>query len=194
MDHVSGGHADMLVDESRLIDPRDNFAEAFPGLGFRDVYSLRTSGERVLVTDPIYLADVYNSTDEVASYLRRRGVFVKEFGGDGSCPVWWREPFVKLPIMGRWQEDNVSLPPGVRVLAQEVGTDSGSFIFLPLEAGMPRSVAEAIDLVLREDNGAALELSAGHWRVLYEQMDAPRPDLAGLSRNIVLAHEARIMG
>jgi hypothetical protein len=56
-----------MIDPGRLVDPQDNFRSTFPRVDFRDVYELATAGEQLLVTDPTYLADVYNSTDEATA-------------------------------------------------------------------------------------------------------------------------------
>ncbi len=182
-----------MVDLNRLIKPQDKFREAFPGLGFREAYSFYTSGEPVLITDPIYLADVYNSKDAVASFLRAHGVFVMGFGGDVSSPVWWQNPFVLLPISMHLSSKDLVPPEGATILTNEVGTDSGSFIFLPLTEDLPWALKVQIDKVLAQNNGALLELPAGKWDVFYEQWDAPEERLRSLYRNIVLKWEPSCM-
>ena len=149
----------MLVDRNRLIQPDDDLQAAFPSLGFRNTFRLQTSGEPVLLTDPMYLADVHNSHDEVAAFLRAHGVFLMGFGGDASCPVWWEHPFVLLPISLR--DAYLEPPEEATVLVDEVGCDSGSFIFLPLTDTLPQSVQLKVDEVLSQDNGAALGLPGG---------------------------------
>jgi hypothetical protein len=178
-----------IVDPNRLIKPKDRFREGFPELDFREVYSFHTSGQPVLITDPIYLADVYNSKDEIASFLRAHGVFIMDFGGDVSGPVWWQHPFVLLPISMHSSDEDLEPPEGVTVLADEVGTDSGSFVFLPFTEDMPRALKAEVDEVLVKRNGALLELPVGNWSVLYEQWDAPEERLNSLYRNIVLRWE-----
>jgi len=175
-----------MVDPTRVIRPRDKFRESFPGLDFRDVFSFHTAGESVLITDPIYLADVYNSRGEIASLLRAHGVFVMDFGGDLVSPVWWSHPYVMLPTSMHLSDEDFEPPRGVTVLADEVGTDSGSFIFLPLTKDLPPVLRLKVESVLAENNGALLQLPAGNWHVLYEQWDAPEPRLDSHYRNIVL--------
>jgi len=170
-----------------LIDPTDDFRGAFPDLDFRDVYRLTTTGEPVLITDPTYLADVYNSTDEAASLLRAKGVFLMQFGGDVSCPVWWQPPDLLLPLSNSLPDDAVA-PAGAEVIAEEVHTDSGSFIFLPLTDELPPELQEGVAEILRGGNGAALSLPAGEWRFYYEQFPAPGENLVGLYRNVVARH------
>jgi hypothetical protein len=178
-----------MVNSNRLVKPQDKFREGFPELGFREMYSFNTSGEPILITDPIYLADVYNSKDEIASFLRTYGVFIMDFGGDVSSPVWWQHPFVLLPISMHLSDEDLEPPEGVTVLA-EVGTDSGSFVFLPFTKDLPSALKMQVDKVLAKNNGALLELPAGNWSVFYEQWDAPEERLNSLYRNIVLKWES----
>jgi hypothetical protein len=178
-----------IVNPNRLTKPEDKFHKAFPEFNFREVYSFQTSGEPVLLTDPTYLADVYNSGDEIASFLRAHGIFVIDFGGDVSSPVWWQPPFVLLPISMHISDRDLEPPEEVTVLAEEVGTDSGSFVFLPLTEELPWALKARVDKVLAENNGALLELPAGKWGVFYEQQDAPEERLKSLYRNIVLKWE-----
>lgn len=177
-----------MVATERLIDPSDDFRSAFPGLNFRDAYTLTTHGEQILITDPTYLADVYNSTDEAAAFLREKGVFLMQFGGDVRCPVWWQPPYLILPISNSIAEDEMP-PADVEVLANEVFTDSGSFIFLPLTTELHPEVEDKVHEALREESGVALSLPAGRWRFYYEQFPAPGENLVGLYRNVIAHHE-----
>lgn len=175
-----------MVDPNRLIKPKDGFRIAFPGLGFREVYSFHTSGEPVLMTDPIYLADVYKSEEMIAAFLRSHGVFIMDFGGDVSGPVWWKHPYVLVPISIHLSEEDLMLPEGATLLADEIGTDSGSFVFLSLAEHLPSLLRSKVEEVLARGRGVALSLPAGVWHVLYEQWDAPEIRLEALYRNIVL--------
>jgi hypothetical protein len=175
-----------VVETRRLINAADDFRAAFPGLNFRNRRSLVTAGEKVLLVDPTYIADVYNSTDEMASFLRDRGLFLMDFGGDTAVPVWWKAPFLVMPIS--MHQENLNAPPGAKVLTDEIGCDSGSFVFLPLSADIPRIVQSKVKEVLGEDNAVALRLPAGRWTAYYEQFDAPQANMVGLYRNIVLKH------
>ena len=177
-----------MIDPGRLIHPPDDFRSAFPELDFRDVYELTTAGEPLLIADPTYLADVYNSADEAASFLRARGVFLMDFGGDVRCPVWWQPPYMILPTSNSVSDDEAA-PSGVVVLAEDVHTDSGSFVFLPLTDEMPPELKESLVEILRDNNGVVLNLPSGLWRFYYEQFPAPGENLAGLYRNVVACHD-----
>ena len=175
-----------MVETRRLIKPADDFIAAFPGLNFRNRRSLVTAGEKMLLVDPTYVADVYNSTDKLASFLRRQGLFLMDFGGDTAVPVWWKPPFLVMPIS--MHLENLRPPSGVKVLTEEIGCDSGSFVFLPLPAKIPARVRRKVNEVLRHNNALLLRLPAGRWTAYYAQFDAPRANMVGLYRNIVLKH------
>src|SRR5690242_6405650 len=92
--------------------------------------------------------------DADADFLLARDHFVMNFGGDRSCPVWWRQPFVLMPISLHLDAEDFQAPDGTTVLAEEVGTDSGSFIFLPLTDDLPSTLQDQITDLLCENNGA----------------------------------------
>ena len=175
-----------MVETRRLVESADDFVAAFPGLNFRNRRSLVTTGEKLLLVDPIYIADVYNSTDEVASFLRDRGLFLMDFGGDTAVPVWWKPPFLVMPIS--MHQQNFDAPSGAEVLAEQIGCDSGSFVFLPLSADMPHGVQSKVKEVLGENNAVVLPLPAGRWTAFYEQFEPPQANMVGLYRNVVLKH------
>ncbi len=178
-----------MIDSTRLIIPLDKFCKGFPELNFREVYHFQTLGEPILVTDPTYLADVYNSKDDIATSLRDRGVFLMDFGGDVSGPIWWQYPYVLVPISNHLSLDDLLPPLGVTVLANEIGTDSGSFIFLPVTNDLPPTLQAEINEVVAKNNGALLRLPSGNWTVYYEQWDAPEGKPATFYRNIVMKLE-----
>jgi len=175
-----------VVETQRLVEPSDDFVATFPGLNFRNRRSVVTAGEKLLLVDPTYIADVYNSTDEVASFLRDQGLFLMDFGGDTSVPVWWKPPFVLMPIS--MHHENLDAPSGADVLTEEIGCDSGSFIFLPLSADMPRGVQSKVMEAVGKNNAVALRLPAGRWTAFYEQFEPPQANMVGLCRNVVLKH------
>lgn len=177
-----------MVDTTRLIEPTDDFRSAFPGLNFRNRRSLVTAGEKVLLVDPTYIADVYNSTDETASFLRDEGLFLMDFGGDTAGPVWWNPPFLVMPISIHLSEEDLNPSQGAKVLTEEIGCDSGSFVFLPLSTKVPSNVRSKVKEELEQENAVALRLPPGRWTAYYEQFEAPQRNMVALYRNIVLRH------
>ena len=145
-----------------------------------------SGGEKVLLVDPTYIADVYNSQDEIASFLRDRGLFLMDFGGDTTVPVWWKPPFLVMPTS--MHHENLNAPKGAKILTEEIGCDSGSFVFLPLSADIPRVVQSRVKELLGENKAVAIRLPAGRWTAFYEQFEVRQANMAGLYRNIVLKH------
>jgi hypothetical protein len=155
-----------IADESRLI-PVPDLREWYPKLNFSGRAELVTAGEPIFVTDPIYLADIYNPNDDPnATYLRQSAVVVCDFGGDTAAPVWWKPPFLVVPTS---QHDQPKMPPGATQLAEQIGCDSASFVFIALNDDVPPALRKKIDAVEREMNGARLKLPAGTYRFHLEQ-------------------------
>lgn len=175
-----------MVDTKCLIEPEDDFRETFPELNFQNRRSFQTNGESVLLVDPTYLADVYNSMDPVASFIREHGLFLMDFGGDAAVSVWWKEPYLVLPIAMHHQD--LTATAGAKLLVTEIGCDSGSFVFLPLLTDIPHEVRRKLDQAIDENDAATLVLPAGCWTAFYEQFETPQANMAGLYRNIVLKY------
>ena len=181
-----------MVKTDRLMVPAESFVQAFPGLGFRDVFAIETSGEEILMSDPIYLTDVYNSRDSIAAYLRENGVFLMDFGGDVSGPLWWENPYVLMPISRHYTEADLEPSQNAVVLSEEIGCDSGSFVFLPMVSWMPQVLSHAIGELVAKRNAVLLSLPSGVWTALYEQFE-PEPGWpATFYRNIILKREGDI--
>ena len=141
--------------------------------------------EPLLITDPKYLWETFNPSDDPSSsYVRTHGVIVSDFGGEASCPVWWCDPFLLLPLSSHL-ESKFSLPEGVMELAGQDLSTSGAFIFLPLRDETPPSLHEQCHKVLTESKGVKVKLPAGRYRVFYEQFEVPEGSQDRLYRNIV---------
>ncbi len=129
----------MFVDPNRLVEIED-CSQIYVGLGFAGIRSFTTTGEPVLLIDPVHLADVYDTrSDKTAHYLRRHGVFVADFGGDSQAPVLWSDAYLVLPTSMQLPKD-FAMPRATRGLVPAISCDSGSFMFLPLSDGVPGDV------------------------------------------------------
>lgn len=84
--------------------------------------------------------------------------------------------------------ENPTPSPGARVLTEQIGCDSGSFVFLPLSAKLTPSVRSEAKKALRGNGAVGLRLPAGRWTAYYEQFEPPEANMVGLYRNIVLKH------
>ncbi len=155
-----------IADESRLV-PIPNLREWYPDLNFSGCAELITGGEPIFITDPIYLADVYNANDDlVATYLRQNAVIVSDFGGDSAAPVWWEPPFLAVPTS---QHVQVRMSPGATQLAEEIVRDSASFVFIAMNDEIPTALREKIDQAEEVEDGARLRLPAGRYTFYLEQ-------------------------
>lgn len=194
-----------MVDPSRLRKQSVVLADwknYYSNFDFNWNFSFTTRGELILITDPIYLADVYNSHDWLASFVRRNSAMAQDFGGDTSCPAWWQPPYLILPVSGHyfgkgspdnpfWASDELEVPPNTIVLSeQDVGCDSASFVFLPVTSDIPAELQAKIDEVLEERNGVLVSLPAGKWTVYHEQFDTPEGSYPSWYRDIILKWES----
>jgi hypothetical protein len=137
-----------------------------PALQFRLPPELHTAGEPVLITDPIYLADVYNDPGPLAACVREQGLIVNRFGGDLSAPVWWQPPYLMLLLAEHPEEADP--PLDATIVPEVVGCDSGSFVFLPLSERIPQELKAKIDAVVACRNGVIVPIPAGLWSFWYE--------------------------
>jgi hypothetical protein len=174
-----------LLADPRCFRPIEDLRQRFPGAGFSGSDEFRLEGEDLLITDPIYLADVYNTNDDpVAAYVRANSVIVTSFGGDDSCAVWWKDPILLLPL-SLHAPRRPHVFKGARVMARQVGCDSGSFVFLPLRTEMPAPLQSTVAEVLAKENGARVELPSGAYRVFYEQHDVPEGSHPSFCRHVI---------
>jgi hypothetical protein len=166
--------------------PIPDLREWYTDLHFGGRSDLVSRGEPIFVTDPIYLADVFNpSSDPVVDYLREHGVIVTGFGGDAACPVWWCEPYLLLPVSMHYEE--VRKPDEAIELATEIGCDSGSFIFILMSSNLPDPLRERIQSVGEERNGAILRIPQGTYTWYLEQFEPRDKETKhpNLYRNVV---------
>ncbi len=178
------GPSSFLADPIRF-QPIEDLRQAFPGVGFVGSDTFRLNDEDLLITDPIFLADVYNANDDpIAHYVRFNGVIVHDFGGDASCAVWWKDPILMLPLSAH-PPRRPHVYKGAKVIAQRVFCDSGSFLFLPLPRELPPAVQSGVEKVLAERNGARVRLLPGTYRVFYEQHAVPERLLPSFCRHVV---------
>ena len=168
-----------------LLDPIEDLRQWYPDAGFagNDTFSVGPRG--LIIADPTYLADVFNRNDYAdATYVRVNAVIASDFGGDASCPVWWHDPYLILPLSSSGSDD-LAPPDGAVELASEIGCDAGAFSFLPLRSDLPESLAREIRQLLVDRNAAQLNPPSGNYRVFYEQHETPADSQPSFHRNII---------
>lgn len=98
------------------------------------------SSGRILIIDPVYLADIYNENGEKEKFLKKNGVLLNDIGGDVGGPILRTEEcgimmllvFTRVDSEG-WSifnPDQTEIPDGEGVLFEGLGCDSGGYIFL----------------------------------------------------------------
>jgi hypothetical protein len=183
-----------VVNETGLVKPAERLSELYPGFGFRNHLTFSTGPrQRVLLADPSDVADVFGSkADSNAWFLRDRGVFLNDFGGPRAAPVWWKSPYLVLPLSRHLSRARKRAPEGFEVLAEQVRSTSGSLFFLPLFSfpytPTPAAIVRKAKELAEEGKGAILRLPAGTWTAFYEQFEAPEADQQAEYRNVVFKH------
>ena len=135
-----------------------------------------TSG-KLLMIDPIYLADIYNENGPRERYLKELGVLLTDFGGDVSGPVFRTEcggikimlVFDRVDDEGRpiFRQEIVDELHGSEIDSEKLGCDSGSYIFLNYNQeieGIFRDELEQHHLFI-------VDLLPGQYNVGYEQWE-----------------------
>jgi hypothetical protein len=174
----------MIVDPTRLIQPSFDLSEHFPEFQWRSGFDIDVPVEGIIFADPIYVADVYNSDDPVATYLRLNALFIVDFGGDATGSIWYSDPFVVMPISAHYRETPF-VPNDDSPIVEDTGCDSGSFMMLPI-CDIPPETAAAIQPSLDIGDAHVLRIPAGNWSLRFEQFPPPQSNMVELCRNIVL--------
>lgn len=176
-----------MINKQRLVRPDYVVADYFPGLEVNGDLYLIVENEPVLLIDPIYLADVYNSSDSDAAFVRQHGVFIQDFGGDMSACVILSSDLLLLPVSAHYAHNaEPEILNDDWIKASALPCDSGSLVLLKIARSLPQSMREKIESESRAGNGVVLNMRQGLWELFFEQHDAPGPNLRHLYRNIVL--------
>jgi len=92
----------------------------------------------------------YNSPS--ADYVRTHGVFVCSDIHPEYRPVFWREPFLLLPISCHLNE-NLTGYAGIGAVVGKISCLSGSLLFMPVRKDMPTPLGDLIDTALAKEPG-----------------------------------------
>jgi len=145
----------------------------------------RLNEELLLITDPFLFGDrIHAIADPAAIYVQTHGVRVTNYGGQGSCPLLWCNPYLLLPL-SLPAKKKLLLPSGTETLAERISSCSRSLLFLPLRDDIPPGLSDLVTKVCIEQNGVKIKLAAGIYRVFYEQLEPPKGSPEEPYRNIV---------
>ena len=156
-----------------------------------------TSG-KLLITDPNYLADIFNSDGIKEKYLKKYGVLLMDFGGDVSGPVF-RTKCGGLKIVLTFDRTDDNGKPIFRKEAEQefkqyevdssnLGCDSGSYIFLDYNLFLRTLFAKELAFNKKIMNDLfIIDMKNGTYNVGYEQWDTDEKNPYDyLRRNLVV--------
>jgi hypothetical protein len=172
----------------RLVKPDATIQDYFPKFSWNTSHVLKVSEDPILLVDPTYLAWVFHDEDENASYLRKNGVFLFDFGGDWFGPLWQWKSFLIMATSHHY-EVYPDPPNGAKTICRSIGCDSATFVLLPVTDKVPESLKQKIDECLKQNNAVLLKMAKGRWEFKFEQFDSPEKDSIHLCRNIILQHK-----
>jgi hypothetical protein len=145
--------------------------------------------ELLMIVDLSHIGDIlnpYNSPS--ASYVRIHGVIVASCMKNNPFPVFWRDPFLLLPMSHHFKEDfNVYADHG-KVLGS-VSCPSGSFLLLPVREDFPTPLGNLMDEELASEGGIQISVPNGTYRVFYEQFEVPEGAKQEFYRNIAVQRQ-----
>jgi hypothetical protein len=180
---------DGAVRPERLVltgDPRSMWAK-FPY--FRGPITL-VAGQRLIIVDPFYIARIDTSTGVAASYLRKNGVVLFEFGGDFSGAVYWAAPYLVIPKSDHYQPSPSGSAGSAVLLSDRIGCDHGCLVMLPETAEFPDTLFKKIATLLNQGLAAAIEPPRGTYSFFYEQFYSPSFSRTEMYRNIVAHNQS----
>jgi len=143
----------------------------------------------LIIIDTAYLSGIlnpYNSPS--ASYVRTHGVFVQSYNRTESCPVFWRDPFMLLPLSHHLNDNLRSYTDNGEVVGS-VSCPTGSLLLLPFREDIPLPLGSLMDEALASEGGVKIKLPNGTYRVFYEQFEAPEGSKKNFYQNIVIQRQ-----
>jgi hypothetical protein len=129
------------------------------------------------------LLNPYNSPS--ASYVRTHGAIVCSDVHPDHRPVFWREPFLLLPMSCHLNE-NLTGYEDIGTVVGKISCPSGSLLFIPARKDMPALIGDLINKALAKEPGMQIMMPSGIYRVFYEQFEAAGEPDKERYRNIVV--------
>ena len=154
------------------------------GASIDDIFVI--DNEILLVIDIALMGGIlnpYNSPS--ASYLRNHGVIVHSRICSQSCPVFWEEPFLLLPLSYHLS-DNLMGYEDIGKVVGNISCSSGSLLMLPIRNDTPAPLASLLDEALAKEAGARITIPNGTYRVFYEQFEVSEGAKKELYQNIAV--------
>lgn len=143
----------------------------------------------LLIVDLSHIGNIlnpYNSPS--ASYVRTHGVIVHSHICPESRPIFWREPFLLLPLSNHLI-DNVVAYEDIGKVVGSISCFSGTFLMMPIRKDIPTLLGSLMDEDLAKRSGARIKIPNGTYRVFYEQFETPEGSKKEFYQNIVVQRQ-----
>ena len=142
--------------------------------------------EFLLIVDMARMSSILNPYNSLsASYVRTDAVIVQNYIRSGSCPIFWKDPFLLFPLSYHLKE-NLMNYEDIGEAVGNISFLSGSFLLLPLREDIPKPLKRLVDGALSSANGVKIKIPNGTYRVFYEQFETPEGLKKEFYQNIVV--------
>lgn len=165
--------------------------------------SIRITSRKLLITDPNYLADIFNGDGQKEKYLKRHGILLMDFGGDVSGPVFRTVDgglkiyllFDRVDSHGNpvFREEEKTELQKYELDSSNLGCDSGSYIFLDYSFLFRLLFSKELAENARSQNDLFIvDMPNGVYNVGYEQWETDENDpYEYMRRNLVVWPEKK---
>jgi hypothetical protein len=110
------------------------------------------------------------STFELESFIN--GVIVCRDVHPEYRPIFWREPFLLLPMSCDLNE-NLTSYVDIGTAVGQISCASGALLFMPVRKDVPILLGDLIRKALAKNSGMQVMMPDGTYRVFYEQFEVP---------------------
>ena len=177
-----------LVDPKRF-KPIQDLTKMRPDCGASIDDFLVIDNDLLLIVDLSHIGSMLNSYNSPsASYVRTHCVIVHSHICPESRPIFWREPFLLLPLSNHLIENLMAYEDIGKVLGR-VSCPSETFLFLTFHKYMPMPLKSLIDEALKKEMGVKIKIPNGTYRVFYEQFETPEGSKKEFYQNIVVQRQ-----
>jgi hypothetical protein len=140
----------------------------------------------LLIIDLSHIGNIFNPYNSPsAAYVRTHGVIVTSEVHSEYRPVFWRDPFLLLPLSYHLTE-NLVVYTDIGTVVGNVSSPSGSFLLLPFREDIPMPLSAMMDEALKNETGEKIKVPNGTYRVFYEQFEVPDGSKPEFFQNIVI--------
>jgi hypothetical protein len=180
MEEVMKIYHERIISNQDLARKNKEYMDWFTKWGLDpDQNIIKIMSGKLLIIDPIYLADIYNKNGLKERYLKKNGVVLTDFGGDVSGQVLrTRCGGIKiLLVFDRvnddgypiFREDLIGEVNTSLIDSSNLGCDSGSYIFLDFSPKLKTLFVNELKKV--SNLQFVVEMEPGLYNVGYEQWE-----------------------